>query len=138
MQSPAAAEEPARSADLVDLSAPTRQLIRFLRSQPERVDQSVGGRLPESLLWLTFLELRRRGEPEATALFLRSLRALLQRRSIGLPMANPGAPEPEEHKLTDDPMLAELWKAYVRCIASGRTGPAGQLLRDIEAQITQH
>jgi hypothetical protein len=138
MQSPAAAEEAARSADLVDLSAPTRQLLRFLRSQPERVDQSVGGRLPESLLWLTFLELRRRGEPEATTLFLRSLRALLQRRSIGLPMANPGAPDPDEHKLTDDPMLAELWKAFVRCIASGRTGPAGQLLRDIEAQITQH
>ena len=44
-------------------------------------------------------------------------------------------PDPEEHKLVDDPMLAELWKAYKRCICAQRTGPAAQLLQNIEDHL---
>ena len=117
-----------------DPSTPSRDLVRLLRTQP---DQVVGGAdlLPESVLWRAYCELRRRGEATADQAFMRSVRALHRRRSIGgvdLPTADP---DPEEHKLVDDPMLAELWKAYKRCICAQRTGPAAQLLQNIEDHL---
>ena len=36
----------------------------------------------------------------------------------------------------EDPLDFALWKAYKKCIRTQRTGPASQLLRDIEAQIS--
>ncbi len=122
------------SPDVVDPQAPSRMLLRVLRSQPDvHTDDPT---LPESVLWQTFCELRRRGEADATAHFLRSLRKLHRRRSLGatqLPLIDE---HNSEHQLVDDPLLSELWKAYKRCICNQRTGPAASLLSDIEAQLT--
>ena len=119
-----------------DPDAPSRQLIRILRVQPDRMDGAAGQLLPESVLWRVYCELRRRGERErAEANFLRSVNKLLRRRTLGgveLPTDDPDA---AEHKLVDDPMLSELWRAYKRCICGRRTGPAAQLLRDIESHL---
>lgn len=119
----------------LDLTAPTRDLLRVLRTQPDRGDALPEG-LPESVLWRTYCELRRRGTSGAERHFLRSTRQLLRRRALGSIELPTSDAAPDEHKLVDDPMLAELWKAYKRCISAQRTGPAGQLLRDIEAQIS--
>ncbi|MED5369450.1 MAG: hypothetical protein VX899_00425 [Myxococcota bacterium] len=108
----------------------TRLLIRRLRRPG---DDPQG--MPESELWRTWLELSRRGEPQATELFLRSLKSLHRRRSVGAAELGITDPDPNEHRLTDDPYLGELWKAYKRCIASSRTGPASALLRDLEQQL---
>lgn len=119
---------------LVDLSAPSRTLIRLLRSQPDRWHGDLQT-LPESALWRCYTELRRRGEEGADQLFINSVRTLHRRRALGTVDLGSTDPDPEEHKLVDDPMLAELWKAYKRCIVNRRTGPAASLLRDIEAQL---
>ncbi len=37
--------------------------------------------------------------------------------------------------MIDDAFLADLWKAYKKCIKNNRTGPASQLLRDIEERV---
>lgn len=118
----------------VDPQTPSRQLLRTLRRQPDRYTED--DHLPESVLWQAWCELRRRGEDGADRHFLRSVRKLHRRRSLGS-VDLPGTDtHPTEHRLVDDPMLSELWKAYKRCICSQRTGPAAQLLNDIEAQIT--
>ncbi len=117
-----------------DPSAPSRDLVRMLRKQPDQLAGTTN-MLPESVLWRVYCELRRRGEGDVAPVFLRSMRHLHRRRSIGGVDLPTDDPDPEEHKLVDDPMLAELWKAYKRCICAQRTGPAAQLLRDIEAQI---
>ena len=119
----------------VDTETPTRDLIRLLRSQPDTSQEA--SNLPESVLWHAWCELKKRGEPRADAHFKRSVRQLHRRRSIGAVVMPSLDTDPVEHKLTDDPMLAELWKAYKRCICSQRTGPAAQLLRDIEARIDE-
>jgi len=118
-----------------DADAPSRKLLRLLRIQPDQRAETEA-LLPESVLWRLYCELRKRGEAQADTHFLRSLSRLLRRRSmtgIDLPTDDP---DPEEHKLVDDPMLAELWRAYKRCICSRRTGPAAQLLRDIEGCLS--
>jgi hypothetical protein len=118
-----------------DPDAPSRQLIRLLRVQPDRM---AGGDalLPESVLWRVYCELRRRGErASAEENFLRSISRLLHRRILNSADLPTDDPDVEEHRLVDDPMLAELWRAYKRCICGRRTGPAAQLLRDIEAHL---
>ena len=116
-------------------NAPRRTLIRMLRNQPDLDSGAVPG-LPESVLWQSFCELKRRGEDNVSQPFLRAMRTLHRRRCMGVaPLAMADA-YPDEHKLTDDPLLSELWKAYKRCICSQRNGPAGQLLQDIGAQIS--
>ena len=116
---------------LVDPQTPSRELIRNLRATRAPADDV----LPESLAWQTFIELRRRGEPEASRLFLQAVRNLHARRCIqGVELPKEDG-VPEEHRLADDPFLADLWKAYKKCIANNRTGPAQQLLRDIEERI---
>ena len=122
----------------VDTEAPSRVLLRMLRRQPDLLDVSGADVLPESILWRCYVELRRRGEPGAERDFLHSIRTLHRRRAIGGAQLPTQDPDPGEHKLVDDPMLAELWKAYKRCICNHRTGPASQLLNDIEAQICQN
>lgn len=118
----------------LDLSAPSRELVRFLRAG---VLEGDAPSMPESVAWHVFLELRRRGEPRAADLFLGTLQNLHSRRSLGaahLPLAEVSA---EEHRLVEDedPFLADLWKAYKRCLQHQRTGPAGELLRDIRQQL---
>ena len=41
----------------------------------------------------------------------------------------------DEHRLVDDAFLADLWKAYKKCLKNNRTGPAGQLLKEIEDRL---
>jgi hypothetical protein len=114
----------------IDSSVPTRDLVRMLRVPPANTDG-----LPESILWRSFIELRRRGEPEAARQFMASLRALHRRRTLGsneLPVVDG---HPDEHRLAEDPYLGELWKSYKRLVCSNRTGPAAQILREVEQQI---
>ena len=108
----------------------------MLRNQPDLESGKVDG-LPESVLWQSFCELRRRGEDDVSKPFLRAMRTLHRRRCMGVAELAMDDAYPDEHKLTDDPMLSELWKAYKRCICGQRNGPAGQLLADIEIQICQ-
>lgn len=118
----------------------TRTLLRRMRSVTvlDGVGPVAEGELslmPEAVLWTCYLELRRRGEPRAPVEFLRALKTVLRRRSIGAAEIPTHDPDLQDHLLVDDPFLGELWKAYKKCIARNRTGPAGQLLRDIEGQI---
>lgn len=109
----------------------TRSLHRMLR-RPKAEDY-----MPESEIWQAYMELQRRGEPQATQLFLRSLKDLHRRRGVGacnLPCADPS---PDEHRLVEDPYVGELWKAYKRCISQRRPGPASALLRDLEQQLVR-
>lgn len=122
------------SSDVVNPDLPSRKLLRLLRRQPDlhMEDET----LPESVLWQTFCELRRRGEASAPDHFLRSVRKLHRRRSMKATPLPSTDHHTDEHLLVDDPLLSELWKAYKRCICSQRTGPAATLLNDIEAQLT--
>jgi len=124
------------NAQTIDSSAPSRQLVRMLRNQPDRMGEDEV--MPESVLWRAFCELRRRGDEQAQHHFLRSMRTLHRRRamaSTNLPVNDTCT---DEHKLVDDALLGELWKAYKRCIKAQRTGPAAQLLNDIAAQLGEH
>ena len=109
----------------------TRSLMRMLRRPTDEVH------MPESEIWRAYLELSSRGEPQVTELFLRSLKGLHRRRAVGasdLPCADPN---PDEHRLVEDPYVGELWKAYKRCISQRRPGPASALLRDLEQQLVR-
>jgi hypothetical protein len=117
---------------LVDEHAPTRDLIRSLRTQLSLSNNPV---LPESYVWQTYVMLRRREDGDANDLLLTALRSLHRRRASGaedLPRVDAC---PDEHRLTDDLYLAEFWRAYKRCIVQNRTGPAEQLLREIELRL---
>ena len=122
------------SAVPFDSSTPSRQLIRLLRLQPDRIP-GVEAFLPESVLWRIYCELRARGEHDAERHFLRSLKQLQRRRTLSGMHIPSTDTDSSEHKLVDDPMLAEVWKAYKRCICSERPGQAGRLLRDLEEQL---
>ena len=117
--------------ELVDRSATSRELVRKLRVASTDSDEI----LPESVAWQTFIELRRRGEPTATSLFMRAMKNLHSRRCIAgvdLPTIDTLT---DEHRLVEDQFLGDLWKAYKKCIKNNRTGPAFQLLRDIEERL---
>ncbi|MBX2803094.1 MAG: hypothetical protein KTR31_35770 [Myxococcales bacterium] len=116
--------------ELVDDQSTSRQLIRNLR-----VVQTGRGVLPESVAWQTFLELQRRGEPDAVRLFIGAVRNLHTRRCIAGVALPTEDPLPDEHRLCDDAFLGDLWKAYKKCIRNNRTGPASQLLRDMEEHL---
>lgn len=116
---------------LVDYDASSRELIRKLRVTVA----PTANVLPESVAWHTYLELRKRGEPDCETLFINSLKNLHSRRCIAgvdLPTSDGLT---DEHRMTDDSFLADLWKAYKKCIKNNRTGPASQLLRDIEERL---
>ena len=119
--------------DVSSLSS-SRQLKRLIRSQPDLLCSDDAG-MPESVLWRAYCELKRRGEEDPSAHFLRSMKTLHRRRSIGTADLSVSDVHPDEHKLVDDPLLGELWKAYKRCICNQRPGPASQLLREIANQI---
>ncbi len=114
--------------------ASTRELLRELRFQSTRQAAPVTS-LPESNLWQIYCVVRDRGEARADSVFLGALKSLHRRRSEGactLPVTDT---DPHEHKMVDDPMLSELWRAYKRCICAKRVGPAAQLLNDIASQL---
>ncbi|GEM_PF-1086803 len=122
------------------LAGDTRDLLRRMRRATvldgvDELSPEQSSWMPEAVLWTCYLELRRRGEPRAPVEFLRALKTLLRRRSIGAAEIPSKDPDLHDHELVDDPFLGELWKAYKKCIVRNRTGPAAQLLRDIEGQI---
>lgn len=114
----------------IDASVPTRDLVRILRTPPAG---SAG--LPESFLWRAFIELRRRGEPLAASHFIAGLRSLHRRRTLATSELAVEDTAPDEHRLAEDPYLAELWRSYKRCLCANRTGPAAQLLREVEQLV---
>ena len=118
--------------EVVELSVPTRELRRTLRRGMPAGEQ-LG--MPESAAWKIFMELRRRDEEGVNAMFLSRLRSLHDLRSIAGSALPCDDPDPDEHRLVDDDFLATLWKAYKKCIRLNRTGPASQLLRDIEERL---
>jgi hypothetical protein len=124
-----------QAVTLVDPNGSSRQLVRALRSGFLAPSQEPT--MPESFAWQTFLELRKRGEPQADRMFVDALRALHARRTVGTTSLACEDTQIDEHRLAEDRYLADLWKAYKRCIQSHRTGPASQLLRDIEQQLTR-
>lgn len=114
--------------------ASTRELLRELRFQSTRQADPATS-LPESNLWQIYCVVRRRGEARANGVFLGALKSLHRRRSeqsCSLPVEDT---DTQEHKLVDDPMLSDLWRAYKRCICAKRVRPAAQLLADIESQL---
>jgi len=115
---------------LADGALTSRDLIRQIRVIP--TDAEV---LPESVAWQTYLELQRRGEPRAGDLFLHAVKNLHSRRCIAGAALPTMDPNPDEHRLTEDTFLADLWKAYKKCIRNNRTGPARQLLADMEEHL---
>lgn len=119
-------------ASLVDATLESRDLIRTLRTGVRQGSEAV---MPESVAWQAFLELRKRGEPDAPRLFIGALKSLHTRRSFAGADLFSEDTLPEEHRLSDDRYLADLWKAYKKCIRTHRTGPAKALLRDIAAQL---
>jgi hypothetical protein len=118
---------------LIDFSVPTRDLVRLLRVPP-----LTAAGLPESVIWRVFIELRRRGEPDAATSFVTALRTLHRRRTMGAADLSLVDSEPDEHRLAEDPYLGELWKSYKRCLCANRTGPAAQILREVEQQVQPH
>ena len=118
---------------LFDSSSATRDLIRTMRRGVLNDEETV---MPESLVWQGFLELRKRGDPEAKGLFISTLKQLHSRRALGAVSLPVMDGSPDEHRLVDDKFLADLWKAYKKCLSMNRTGPASQLLKDIEERIT--
>ena len=119
---------------LVDESMSSRDLIRTLRVSASRC----GEYMPESVAWHAYLELERRGHDGAGELFVASLRSLHARRSMSGSDLSTDDKLIEEHRLTNDQLLSELWKAYKKCIRNNRTGPAHQLIRDIEERINEN
>jgi len=115
---------------LVDGASSSRDLIRRIR-----VIKTDDDMLPESVAWQTYLELQRRGEPRAVDLFLDAVKNLHSRRCIAGATLCTSDPHTDEHRLTDDTFLADLWKAYKKCIRNNRTGPARQLLADMEEHL---
>jgi len=116
---------------LVDTSRSSRELLRAMRREVNESTET----LPESVAWHLYLELKRREEPSASDAFIQALRGLHSRRSFaGTDMPTDDS-DPDEHRQAEDPFLADLWKAYKKCIRANRTGPAAQLLRDIEEQV---
>jgi len=118
---------------MVNAEQTSRELLRALR---RGVNHTQGEVLPESVAWHIYPELRKREGPTADNTFIRTLRSLHSRRSLAGVELPKEDPDPNEHRLADDPFLADLWKAYKKCIRNNRTGPAAQLLRDIEEQLT--
>ncbi|MFT7520310.1 MAG: hypothetical protein ACI9MC_002455 [Kiritimatiellia bacterium] len=117
---------------MVDDSLTDRELVRRLRAGATRLEPGI---MPESQLWQMFIEVRRRGVPQANALFMQSIRALYRRRCLSGVHLSVDDVMLDEHRLVDDPYLGDLWKAYKKCIRCNRTGPAAQLLRDIEERL---
>ena len=114
----------------VDSALPTRDLIRLLRVPP---DATQG--MPENIQWQAFVELHRRGERSAAPVFIQSIRSLHRRRTLSACELSIQDNAPDEHRLAGDPYIGELWRSYKRCLLTHRTGPAAQILRELEQQI---
>ncbi len=119
------------AVSLVDESMSSRELVRTLRVSASRC----GDLMPESVVWHAYLELTKRDHENSDELFVSALRSLLSRRSVAGSDLSIKDTLIEEHRLANDGLMSELWKAYKRCIKNHRTGPAGQLLKEIEDHL---
>jgi hypothetical protein len=115
---------------LVDSEMSDRELVRNLRA-----GVNTGEMMPENMLWHTWVELSRRGMPEANVLFIGALRSLHGRRVMSGSNLSTHDGSVDEHRLSHDAMLGDLWKAYKRCIRNNRTGPASEILKEIEIRL---
>ena len=111
----------------------SRELVLQMRTAVSR--PTLAAKMPESEVWGAYIELRKRGEPEADRRFIQALRSLHRRRSDGVADIPLSDSAPREHLEAPDPFLGELFKAYKKCIQNTRLGSAAKLIRDMEAQI---
>ena len=111
----------------------SRDLVRQIRTAVNQPTEACT--MPESEVWGAYIELRRRGEPEADRRFIKALRSLHRRRADGVADIPCQDAAPREHLEAPDPFLGELFKAYKKCIQRTRLGPAAKLIRDMESQI---
>ncbi|MEC7240927.1 MAG: hypothetical protein VXW32_06780 [Myxococcota bacterium] len=111
----------------------SRELVLQIRSAVTR--PTLASKMPESEVWSAYIELQRRGEPEAHRRFIQALRSLHRRRSDGVADIPLSDTAPREHLEAPDPFLGELFKAYKKCIQHTRWGSAAKLIRDMESQI---
>lgn len=111
----------------------SRELVLQIRSAVNQPTEA--GAMPESEVWGAYIELRKRGEPEADRRFIQALRSLHRRRSDGVAEIASLDSAPREHLEAPDPFLGELFKAYKKCIQRTRLGSAAKLIRDMESQI---
>jgi hypothetical protein len=111
----------------------SRTLVRQMRTAVSQSTEAEA--MPESAVWGAYIELRRRGEPEANRRFIQALRTLHRRRSNGVADIALEDRAPREHLESGDPFLGELFKAYKKCIQRTRFAPAAKLIRDMEHQI---
>ena len=116
---------------LVNGDRSTRELARNFRSGLSQCKDM----MPESLAWQTYLELHKRGYENANTMFVSALKNLHQRRSLAGSDISTEDLMVHEHRMTDDSLLSELWRAYKKCIRGNRTGPASELLREIAERI---
>ena len=111
----------------------SRSLVRQIRTAVSK--PTLADNMPESEVWVAYIELRKRGEPEANRRFIQALRSLHKRRADGVAAIPCEDAAPREHLEAPDPFLGELFKAYKKCIQRTRLGPAAKLIRDMESQI---
>jgi len=111
----------------------SRALVRQIRVAVSQPTEATA--MPESAVWGAYVELRRRGDPEADRHFIQALRTLHRRRSNGVADITLEDGAPREHLESADPFLGELFKAYKKCIQRTRFAPAAKLIRDMENQI---
>jgi hypothetical protein len=111
----------------------SRALVLQIRAAVSQPTQAIA--MPESAVWGAYIELRRRGEPEADRRFIQALRTLHSRRSNGVAEIALNDCAPREHLESADPFLGELFKAYKKCLQRTRFAPAAKLIRDMEDQI---
>lgn len=116
---------------LFDMSKSDRELVRNLRGGV----QGGGDVMPENVYWHTWVELGKRGNSQANELFLGALRNTHARRAMAGTSLSTHDHDVNEHRMTSDAMLADLWKAYKRCIRNNRIGPAGEILKEIETRL---
>lgn len=114
----------------IDMTSATRDLIRLMRMPPDSAVQ-----MPESAVWKAYIELRRRAEPGAAGYFMQGLKGLHRRRTMGIGELCVVDNDADEHRLVEDPYIGELWRSYKRCLCANRTGPASQILRELEQQL---
>lgn len=117
----------------IDAGATDRELLRTLRNSGRGASEC----MPENIAWQAWLELDRRGVPNARSTFISTLKHLHDRRRTGVVELSATDDQPQEHRLVSDPLLAELWRAYKSCLRNNRTGPAWHLLCDIERHIDE-
>ena len=91
--------------------------------------------MPESFVWQHYHELRKRKIPDVDQLLIGGLKKIHARRCNNGSTLGIQDPYTDEHRLAQDVLLGELFKAYKKCIKNQKVGPAKHLLNDLEEQL---